>query len=296
MRRGQLQQQHQPTPAAIITEQSRQPAEHSRRSCQRQPQPPTVTNTDTFATMASSSPSPIIQYDQLSKQEQGDLIRDILPQCQPQEGSPPPTFTNSQLAELKSALPGFQVKKGDAALVENDGISSQSASTSTSTKEEKSVSSHSGAASIISGEGAAEQKSSKHNVGITDVAFFQPQDGSGGDLVGAEPVQAETHSANPNDDSLEWHGAPRFHKEAHLARAFREQVRSGEFRGPTNGICPGFMQCNLVVLPEGKHAFDFLLFCQRNPKACPLVEVCDVGSPHPRGLALGSDLRTDVPK
>merc|ERR1712176_918975 len=56
------------------------------------------------------------------------------------------------------------------------------------------------------------------------------------------------------------------------------------------------MQCNLVVLPQGPAAFDFLLFCQRNPKACPLIDVCDVGSPYAPGVAKGADLRTDVPK
>ena len=77
---------------------------------------------------------------------------------------------------------------------------------------------------------------------------------------------------------------------------FRELVRSGEFVHPTNAVCPGYLQCNLVVLPQGKESFDFLLFCQRNKKACPLIEVCDVGSPHPYGVAKDADLRTDVPK
>jgi len=79
-------------------------------------------------------------------------------------------------------------------------------------------------------------------------------------------------------------------------RKFREIVRSGEFANPTNAVCPGYLQCNLVVLPQGKESFDFLLFCQRNKKACPLIEVCDVGSPHPYGVAKDADLRTDVPK
>ena len=77
---------------------------------------------------------------------------------------------------------------------------------------------------------------------------------------------------------------------------FRDAVRSGHFTGPTNGVCPGFMQCNLVVLEDGPEAYDFLLFCQRNKKACPLIEVCDVGSPFAEAVAAGSDLRTDIPK
>lgn len=96
---------------------------------------------------------------------------------------------------------------------------------------------------------------------------------------------------------LDWHGAPKFdHPDIHMIRAFREKVRSGAFTGPTNGVCPGFLQCNLVVLPQGPDAFDFLLFCQRNPQACPLLEVCDVGSTVPTSLAPTADLRTDCPK
>lgn len=104
------------------------------------------------------------------------------------------------------------------------------------------------------------------------------------------------HKQMTTQDSLDWHGAPRIHKNAHLPRDFRAKVRSGQFTGPTNGVCPGFLQCNMVVLPQGPIAFDFLLFCQRNPQACPLIEVCDVGSPFPLAIAAGADLRTDLPK
>lgn len=77
-------------------------------------------------------------------------------------------------------------------------------------------------------------------------------------------------------------------------RVFREAVRAGLFTGPTNSTCPGYLQCNMVVLPAGKVAFDFLLFCQRNPKACPLLEVCE--SFRSTRLAPGADLRTDIPR
>ncbi|KAL7480495.1 hypothetical protein ACHAW6_006184 [Cyclotella cf. meneghiniana] len=73
---------------------------------------------------------------------------------------------------------------------------------------------------------------------------------------------------------------------------FRKAVRRNEFVSPTNGICPGRMQCNLIVLEE-EYAFDFLLFCQKNPRSCPLVEVCDVGVVT-ASVAEGSDLRTDI--
>ena len=56
----------------------------------------------------------------------------------------------------------------------------------------------------------------------------------------------------------------------------RGLIRKGELTGPTTGMCNGYAQGNLVVLPKAL-AWDFLLFCQRNPKACPLLEVADAG-------------------
>jgi uncharacterized protein YcsI (UPF0317 family) len=75
----------------------------------------------------------------------------------------------------------------------------------------------------------------------------------------------------------------------------RERIRRGEHAGPTGGLAPGYVQTNLVVLPE-EYAFEFLKFCVRNPKPCPVLEVTDVGSPTPPSMAPEADLRTDVPK
>jgi uncharacterized protein YcsI (UPF0317 family) len=55
------------------------------------------------------------------------------------------------------------------------------------------------------------------------------------------------------------------------------------------------VQANLVVVPRDL-AFDFLLFCQRNPKPCPLLDVTEPGCPEPKLVAPGADLRTDVPR
>ena len=74
----------------------------------------------------------------------------------------------------------------------------------------------------------------------------------------------------------------------------RAACRSGQLFGPTPGLALGFVQANLVVLPRD-WAFDFLLFCQRNPKPCPLLDVTEPGDPEPRFVAPGSDLRTDLP-
>ncbi len=78
-------------------------------------------------------------------------------------------------------------------------------------------------------------------------------------------------------------------------REVRQQIREGKWRRPTAGLAPGFVQTNLVMLPR-ELAFDFLLFAQRNPKPCPVIEVTDVGSPEPKFAAPDADLRTDVPK
>jgi uncharacterized protein YcsI (UPF0317 family) len=71
-------------------------------------------------------------------------------------------------------------------------------------------------------------------------------------------------------------------------------IRRGEFRSTTSGICQGYAQANLVVLPKSS-AFEFLLFCQRNPKPCPILDVTEPGSPHPMIAAPEADLRTDIP-
>lgn len=57
----------------------------------------------------------------------------------------------------------------------------------------------------------------------------------------------------------------------------RALIREGKITQPTTGMCDGYAQGNLVVLPK-ELAWDFLLFCQRNPKSCPLLEVADAGS------------------
>lgn len=79
------------------------------------------------------------------------------------------------------------------------------------------------------------------------------------------------------------------------AAAVRTRIRAGEYTGPTNGLAPGFAQTNLVVLPS-VDALDFLRFCIRNPKPCPLLEVTDTGSPRPGSLAPHADLRSDLPR
>lgn len=74
----------------------------------------------------------------------------------------------------------------------------------------------------------------------------------------------------------------------------RQQVRSGQFRAPTAGFCGAFAQANLVLLPS-QHADDFLRFCQRNPKACPVLAIGEPGQFAVAALGREVDLRTDLP-
>ncbi len=52
---------------------------------------------------------------------------------------------------------------------------------------------------------------------------------------------------------------------------------------PTAGYCEGYVQANLVALPE-QYAQDFEAFCRKNPKPCPLLEV-DLVRELPRHIA-----------
>ncbi len=75
----------------------------------------------------------------------------------------------------------------------------------------------------------------------------------------------------------------------------RRAAASGAWDAPTPGLARGYVQANLVVVPR-ELAFDFLLFCQRNPKPCPVLDVTEPGSAEPRLVAPGADLRTDIPR
>ena len=78
-------------------------------------------------------------------------------------------------------------------------------------------------------------------------------------------------------------------------REIRTLVRKGKWDKPTAGLAMGYAQANLVILPQ-KYAFDFLLFCQRNPKPCPLLEVFEPGKFRTEFLSEDADIRTDIPR
>jgi uncharacterized protein YcsI (UPF0317 family) len=75
----------------------------------------------------------------------------------------------------------------------------------------------------------------------------------------------------------------------------RMEARTGRFDRPTSDIAPGYVQANLIILPQAL-AGDFLHFCQRNPKPCPLLAMSEPGNPHVPELGYDIDIRTDLPR
>lgn len=74
----------------------------------------------------------------------------------------------------------------------------------------------------------------------------------------------------------------------------RQAIRSGCYAAHTAGLGAGYLQANLAIMPE-MYALDFMRFCQRNPKPCPLTGVSDTGNPQMFTMGRDIDIRTDVP-
>lgn len=75
----------------------------------------------------------------------------------------------------------------------------------------------------------------------------------------------------------------------------RRAIRGGAVSAHTAGLAPGHVQGNLVILPR-QYAAEFLLYCQRNRKPCPLLAVSEPGDAALPTLGEGIDIRTDVPR
>ena len=78
------------------------------------------------------------------------------------------------------------------------------------------------------------------------------------------------------------------------AAAWRRRIRAGAHATHTVGRAPGYLQGNLAIVPEALSR-DFLLYCHRNPKPCPLIGVGDPGDPRLPALGEDLDIRRDVP-
>ena len=75
----------------------------------------------------------------------------------------------------------------------------------------------------------------------------------------------------------------------------RHAARSGGFSGHTSGLADRHVQGNLVILPQAE-AMQFLRYCQRNPKPCPVLAVGEPGDTRLPTLGAEIDIRSDVPR
>src|SRR5262245_61765780 len=83
---------------------------------------------------------------------------------------------------------------------------------------------------------------------------------------------------------------------AHISgKQARQLIRAGAWRRPTTGLALGYVQANLVILPQS-WAEEFTLFCRQNSQAAPLLDMTTPGSPHPLKVAPDADLCTDLPR
>ncbi len=73
----------------------------------------------------------------------------------------------------------------------------------------------------------------------------------------------------------------------------RAAIRSGEVDFPTAGMCEGYAQANLVILPK-EYAADFAEFARLNPFPCPILEVTE-GTPMTKAMG-DANLLTDIPE
>lgn len=77
------------------------------------------------------------------------------------------------------------------------------------------------------------------------------------------------------------------------ARDARLRIRAG-FDQPTAGMAAGMTQVNMISVPKA-WAYDFLLYAQRNPQSCPILDVLEAQVYHSE-LAADCDIRTDFPR
>ena len=75
----------------------------------------------------------------------------------------------------------------------------------------------------------------------------------------------------------------------------RQLIRDEKINSPTSGMCGGYAQANLVILPK-KYSDDFKLFAEYNPKPCPILEITEPGSCITKRTAGNANIVTDIPK
>jgi uncharacterized protein YcsI (UPF0317 family) len=71
-------------------------------------------------------------------------------------------------------------------------------------------------------------------------------------------------------------------------------VRAGGWHGSTRDAAPGYVQCNVVILPED-WASEFGAWCAANPGVAPILARSEPGDPSLPALGADIDIRTDLP-
>ncbi len=79
------------------------------------------------------------------------------------------------------------------------------------------------------------------------------------------------------------------------AKHVRRLIRQGVWQSHTSGLASDHVQGNVVILPQAQAA-EFLLYCQRNPKPCPLLAVSDPGVAMLPSLGEDIDICSDLPQ
>lgn len=79
------------------------------------------------------------------------------------------------------------------------------------------------------------------------------------------------------------------------AQQVRRMIRSGLWTAHTSGLANDHVQGNVVILPQAL-ANDFLRYCQRNPKPCPVLAMSEPGDSRLPGLGLDINICTDLPR
>lgn len=79
------------------------------------------------------------------------------------------------------------------------------------------------------------------------------------------------------------------------AAQVRALIRKGKWASHTSGLASDHVQGNVVILPAADAA-DFLRYCQRNPKPCPLLAVSEPGQASLPTLGEDIDICTDLPR
>lgn len=92
------------------------------------------------------------------------------------------------------------------------------------------------------------------------------------------------------EKALEVFGPAGIEDPAHV----RSVIRQGLWSSHTSGLAGDHVQGNIVILPDVLAA-DFLRFCQRNPKPCPVLAVSEPGQVSLPSLGVDIDIRSDVP-